>query len=484
MAFNINAQIVLSAPKNLNNVTKQISGQLSKATKLNINVGNTTQLNNISKQLTNISSTFTKLNSNLKSTRTSIAALNSSFAKAGSSLNTLGNAQKNVSTQTNNANRSLQTQQGLLASLAGRFGSVAKQAIAFGLISRPIYDLQRALTQSVKAAVAFEKEFVKISQVTGKSVKELGTLQSTINTLATSLGNSANELAETARVIAQTGKTAEQTRVILQALARSTLAPTFGTLKDTTEGLVAALGQFNLKASDSEAILGSLNRVSKNFAVEAEDLISVIRRTGGVFAQAAGNSRNTIGALQELISVFTAVRSTTRESADTIAAGLRTIFSRLQRRGTIEFLKQFGVQLTDAKGQFIGIFPAFDELSKRLDTLIKQGDALTLSAIAEELGGIRQIGKLLPAIANFDKARKALNEAQKGAVEGLSGDVAKGLDTVDNRVKRVRETFNQLIRTVFESDAFQNFTKNILKSAENFLKFGNSIVQALEPILP
>ena len=136
MAFNINAQIVLSAPKNLNNISKQISSQLGKATKLNINVGNTSQLNNISKQLTNISNTFTKLNSNLKATRTSISALNSSFNKAGSSLSSLSNAQNNVAKQTNNANRSLKTQQGLLANLAGRFGSVAKQAIAFGLISR------------------------------------------------------------------------------------------------------------------------------------------------------------------------------------------------------------------------------------------------------------------------------------------------------------------------------------------------------------
>ena len=188
--------------------------------------------------------------------------------------------------------------------------------------------------------------------------------------------------------------------------------------------------------------------------------------------------------MQELTAVFTAVRSTTRESADTIAAGLRTIFSRIQRRTTINFLKQFGVDLTDAQGKFVGIFPAFDQLSQRLDTLIKKGDALTLSAIAEELGGIRQIGKLLPAIANFDKARKALTAAQKGAVEGLGGDVSKALDIIDARVKKVRETFKQLIRSVFESDSFQNFSKNILKTAENFLSFGNDFAKALEPILP
>ncbi|MHA2402186.1 MAG: phage tail tape measure protein, partial [Candidatus Kariarchaeaceae archaeon] len=456
----------------------------SKATNVQLKLGNTNQLNNISKRLTTISNSFNKLNSNLKSTRTSIAALNSSFNKAAASVNTVAKSQSNLTAQAGRANASLKQQSGLLGSLAGRFGSVAKQAIAFGLISRPIYDLQRALTQSVKAAVAFEKEIVKISQVTGQSVSQLSDLTKQITQLSTSLGVGANELAETARIIAQTGRTAQETETILKALARSTLAPTFGKITDTTEGLVAALAQFNLKASDSEAVLGSLNKISKNFAVESEDLISAIRRTGGVFAQAAGQSKGTVAALQELSAIFTAVRSTTRESADTIAAGLRTIFSRIQRRGTIDFLRQFNVELTDAKGNFVGVFPAFDQLSKRLDTLIKQGDALTLSAIAEELGGIRQIGKLLPAIAQFDKARKALEDAQKGAVEGLGVDVAKGLDTIDNRLKRVRETFNQLIRTVFESDAFQNFTKNILTAAENFLKFGNSITQALEPILP
>ena len=463
MAFNINAQVILSQPKNLNNVSNQISKQLGQAANIKIKIGNAQQLTNLTKQLTTLNNSFTKLNSNIVS---------------------IGKAQNNFNSQLNKTNSSLKTQGGLLSNLAGRFGSVAKQAIAFGLISRPIYDLQRALTQSVKAAVEFEREIVRISQVTGKTVSQLNGLTTEIGRLSTGLGVSANELADTARVIAQAGIRGKELERVLTALARSTLAPTFGKIADTTEGLIAAFGQFGLKGQDAEAILGSLNKVSKEFAVEAEDLISVIRRTGGVFAQAAGDSKGTIQALQELTAVFTAVRSSTRESADTIAAGLRTIFSRIQRRGTIDFLRQFNIDLVDAKGNFIGVFPAFDQLSKKLDTLIKQGDALTLSAIAEELGGIRQIGKLLPAIAQFDKARKALEEAQKGAAEGLSGDVAKALDTTERRVAQVRESFKQLIRTVFESDAFQNFTKNILASANSFLTFANSITQTIEPLLP
>jgi len=486
MAFNINAQVILSGPKNLGKISKQIQQGLGKSGSIKVAI-DPSSLRNIkilNSTVSNLNGNIANLNQSATKLQSTLTGVNSGLSKANTATSNFSKNQNNTASSINNVNKALQQQNQQLGNLGKRFLSTAKTAIAFGLISRPIYDLQRAFIGATKDAVAFEREIVRISQVTGQTVKQLSNLRNDINRLATSLGISANELAETARIITQTGKTAEETRIILESLSRSTLAPTFGSITDTTEGLVAALGQFNLEAKDSEAILGALNRVSKNFAVEAEDLISVIRRTGGVFAQAAGDSRNTIGALEELISIFTAVRSTTRESADTIAAGLRTIFSRIQRRGTIEFLEQFGVQLTNAKGQFIGVFPAFDELSRKLDTLIKQGDALTLSAIAEELGGIRQIGKLLPAIAQFDKARSALEEAQKGAAEGLSGDVAKALDTIDNRLKRVRESFNELIRTVFESPAFQSFAKTILTVSEQLLKLSTSVVKFIEPLLP
>jgi len=96
MAFNINAQIILSGPKNLNKVTKQISQQLGQASKINLNLGGTQQLSKISSQLNNISKTFNNLNSTLKSTRSSISALNSSFNKAGTSINVVAKSQSTL----------------------------------------------------------------------------------------------------------------------------------------------------------------------------------------------------------------------------------------------------------------------------------------------------------------------------------------------------------------------------------------------------
>ena len=70
--------------------------------------------------------------------------------------------------------------------------------------------------------------------------------------------------------------------------------------------------------------------------------------------------------LNELIALFTSVRATTRESAESIATGLRTIFTRIQRPRTIKFLEQLGVSLTDVEGKFVGPFEAIKRLSEAL----------------------------------------------------------------------------------------------------------------------
>ena len=486
MAFNINAQVVLSGPKNLNKVTKNIQSGLKKAgnVKIQIDAKSLSSIKNLNSSLKNLSSNVKALDVSVGKTQASLNQLGKGFSNATSSSKAFATTQSAIQKQTSNANKALQTQTGLLSKFSGRLNNAVKSAAAFSLVSGPIFGVQRALSGAVKDAVAFQKEIVKISQVTGDSVNNLDSLTNTINRLSVNLGVNANELAETARIIAQTGRRGKELEQILDGLAKSTLAASFGNIQDTTEGVIAAFGQFNLKGKETEAILGGLNQVSKDFAVEAEDLVSVIRRAGGVFAQSAGQTKNTKDALFELNAIFTAVRSNTRESADTIAAGLRTIFSRIQRRGTIEFLKEFNIELTNLNGEFVGQFEAFRRLSDGLDRIIKQGDALTLSAIAEELGGIRQIGKLLPAIANFEDAQKALASAQKGAAAGLSGDVVKALDTVDARVNKVQASFNELIRTIFESPTFQSFTKTILSTSDALLKLGTSVINFLEPVLP
>ena len=141
-----------------------------------------------------------------------------------------------------------------------------------------------------------------------------------------------------------------------------------------------------------------------------------------MFSAASRGVSNGTDALNEFIAVFTSVRATTRESAETIATGLRTIFTRIQRGSTIKFLREFGVELQDSQGKFVGAYEAVRRLSEGLEGLDARDVRFT--KIVEELGGFRQIGKVIPLVQEFAVAQEALGVAQRGA-GSLTSDAVK-----------------------------------------------------------
>jgi DNA repair ATPase RecN len=279
------------------NLTAQIQVQANQS-----NINQT--VNRIKKQLQPIGNVNLKVNTNaqaLAKANKSVQSLNKGFQSANKNASSLNNT---------------------LRESARRFSVIT---VATGTL----LGLVNAFKKSVRAAIEFEAELVKISQVTGKSVGQLKGLSDEVSRLSTSLGVSSADLLNTSRILLQTGLSADKARKALEVLAKTTLAATFDDIQSTTEGAIAILNQFGKQAAATgndikflEQSLDAINAVSKNFAVESGDLVSAIRRVGGVFSNAGGS-------VEELVALFTSVRATTRESAETIATGLRTIFTNL-----------------------------------------------------------------------------------------------------------------------------------------------------------
>lgn len=326
-----------------------------------------------------------------------------------------------------------------------------------------------AIKEGFGEAIKFERELIKIAQVTDTSVRNLTGLTSEISRLSTTFGVSSAKLLQASRILAQTGLSANETRKSLQALAKSDLAPTFDNIINTTEGTIAIFRQFRIEAKDLEATLGSINAVSSKFAVESSDIITAVRRTGGAFAAAGGE-------LNELIALFTSVRATSRESAESIATGFRTIFTRLQRTRTINFLSTLGIDLRDLEGQFVGPLEAIKRLNAALKS-VRTTDP-RFAQIVEELGGFRQISKVIPLIQQFGEAQKALNVAQQGNTS-LSRDAAKAQQALSVQIAKVGEEFNQLVRKIAGSSTFQRFAKTALRLASALIK----VADALTPLI-
>ena len=372
--------------------------------------------------------------------------------------------------QVNNLTAATQKANSAAQSMGKSFGLAIKRFAAFTVASRAVSLVTNTLAGAVDEAIDFQREMVKISQVTGKTVKELKGLQQTITNLSVTLGTSSKDLLNVTRILSQAGIRANELEVALASLAKTTLAPTFEDIEKTAEGAVAIISQFGQGVGELERQLGAINAVAGQFAVESGDLIGAVRRFGGVFKSAGGS-------LEELLALFTSVRATTRESSESISTGLRTIFTRIQRPKTIEFLKQFGVELLDVEGKFVGPFEAAKRLSEALSGL-GEGD-ITFVRIAEELGGFRQIGKVIPLLQQFEVAERARQAALEGG-DSLTRDAATAQQALAVQITKVKEEFLALVRSISETASFQMFARTALEIASNLIK----VADAIKPLIP
>ena len=433
--FVLTAQLQLQAPTNVNQVLNQVRSQLASGnTTIQANV-QTTGMAQANKQMQNLS----------KSAQSASTSMKSADTAAGSLVKTLGAA-------------------------ARRFAAITVATGTFLAIARSI-------GEATRKAIEFETEMIKISQVTGKSLKSLQGLNKEVTKIATSMGVSSQEILGASRTLLQAGFSADKVRKSLVLLAQTDLAATFDSIQDSTEGAIALLRQFRNEAQRAggdvkflEQSLNAINAVSKNFAVESADLITVIRKTGGVF-EAAG------GSLNELLALFTSVRATTRESADTIATGFRTIFTRIQRTETIEQLKELGIVLQDSTGKFVGPLEAIRRLQAGLAGLDPRD--YRFNEIVEQLGGFRQIGKVIPLLKQYGTTAEALAIANAAAGENAA-DAAKAQQGLGNQVTKLKEKFDALVRTFIDSKTFKSLAAGALSLAEAFIR----IAESLEPLLP
>lgn len=486
-AFNLTAQINLRGPSNIGAIVSDIRnriGSINASVNLNISPAATTNITRLNAALNNLNTTF---GTTTTSANRAAAAINN----FGNSINSI--QIRNLPQQINNTNAALAAinNNGTAAArtLAGAtsqmedFGRQSALAVrrfaAFSVVTGAIYSLSNAINQGIKSYIDYNKELVRLQQVTGESANGLKALENQISGLATSFGVSSTELTNISLTLAQAGLSARDTEKALKALALSSLAPSFDSMNATVEGSIALMRQFGISAGDLEKALGSINAVAAKFAVEASDIITAIQRTGGVFATASRGVSEGTDALNEFIAVFTSVRATTRESSETIATGLRTIFTRIQRGQTIEALKEYGVNLQDLDGKFVGAYKAVELLSKGLNKIDPR--ELKFSKIVEELGGFRQIGKVIPLIQQFGTAQDALKTAQAGQTS-LSKDAAIAQLSLANQIAKVREQFLALFREIGASNSFQSMIKGALSLASAMIKIADSMKEVL-PVL-
>ncbi len=353
-------------------------------------------------------------------------------------------------------------------------GDSARRFAAYGAGVAIIAKLAFAFKSASSEVLKFDKDMTTLSQVTGKTRENLSGITKELLNLSVKTGISVGKLGELTTTLAQAGFAGKDLSNAIEVIAKSDLAPSFDNMEDSVEGLIAIFQQFKKPSVEFGRQFGFINNLSKKYAIESKDIIEGVKRAGSVFASAGAS-------LEEFASIMTVVRSTTRESAESIATGLKTITERIQRPEIISYLEELGVQLRDVEGKFVGPLKAFENLSAALE---KRGSlaprSLELIAVAKEIGGGRQLSKILPLLNSASQAQIALSEASKNAATSLEDDAVIAMKALSKQLDVLKADFNKFFVELSISDEFKDMAKSALTFAQALI----DVAKATKPFIP
>lgn len=361
---------------------------------------------------------------------------------------------------------------------ADKAGLALRRFSAFTVAAGATYGAARLVVSGLKGAAQFERDLVKVKQVTDASSKSLADLQKQISQLGASLGAPAAELIGVAKTLSQAGLSIAQVKTILEGLAQTRLASSFGDIEDTAQGVIAIMGQFKTSAEGVKDALALTNATAGQFAVESEGLISAVKIAGGAFAQASEGIDDANTALAKFYALQTSVVQTTRQSDNTVATGIKTVIARLQRPSTNDFLKDnLGVSVRDSTGQFIGPYAALQKISKALDEVDTKSEKFAKTI--EVIGGNRQYGIVVPLLKEAALQNEVLNKSLASQKNFLK-EIEIPLTTLSSQFERLSASWTSFSRDVYNSPVFQFLGHQALDLAESLVKVADSIA----PIIP
>ena len=284
-------------------------------------------------------------------------------------------------------------------------------------------------------------------------------------------------------------KFAEQANKSAKALSTTTTAYTKASLIYYQQGLNdqqvkertdTTIKMANVTGQSAQQVSDQLTAIWNNFAEGSGNLeyyADVITALGAATASSSeeisrGLSKfasiaDTVGlSYENATAALATITATTRQSADTVGTGLRTLFSRLQSVSLGETLEDgvnltkyskaletVGVSVLDLQGNLRSMDDILEDLGNRWD---KIGDSQKV-ALAQTVGGVRQYTTLMALMDNFDFYKQNQNIAKnsEGTLEKQQEIFEKSWLAAQKRMKAAGES---LVTDIFNDKAFIGFT--------------------------
>ena len=356
--------------------------------------------------------TFDTFKADLTQGQQELQALNNEFLTTGTlsqdsqvKLNNLANGYNQLNASIAQTTSTMKSSKGGLLDIISGF---AKFQLSAMLVMKPLQMIRSALASINETLVKTEDAVIALQRVLPSGSATDDEISGKVYEIAERYGQTFENVSTIATNFARTGMSWADT---IKATEAAVLALNVAELDATeaSDGMIAILTQFGLKAEDLQLVVDKLNITADNAAVTTEKLLAALQRTGS----AASNANLS---LDQTISLITALSKATGRSGENIGTALNSL---------IQY---------SSKASALNTFAGLSEQSAAVVAQFRQGGATILDVwrqVSEEIKNLKsdQADLLDQYFATEDG--EALKDALDGELEDIYTELGGVYDTAN-----------------------------------------------------
>lgn len=485
--FEINLAFTADTEKAKNDIRdlQKTLNQLMSNTSMKTSEGTLTQFTTETKQaMKDVAQLQAMLNNSVNQStgRLDLGKFNTSLKESGMTLQTLQKsflslgeqgekAFLQVAQSVMSADVSLRTTNKVLNDLWITLKNTAKWELSSSLV--------KGFTGAIQSAFSYAEDLnrslTQIQIVTGNSTQQMANFAKQANIAAKELSTTTTEYSDAALIYYQQGLGETETKARTDITVAAANAAGIGA-EEMSDYLTAVWNSYKVGSDELEHYADVMAAVGAGTATSLEEISSAMEKVASV-GESTGVS------FEQLSAIVATVSSVTRQSAESIGTGYKTILARmadLSLEGSIEEdgvtttlgsvssqLKAVGVDILDTNGDLRDMGVVLEELMGKWNGM----DRATQQAIAIAIAGKRQYTQLLALMNNQDMYWDAVQMGVEsdGETQRQAEVYADSWEAAQDRVKASAEgIYDSLINDDFFID-FNNGLADVLGGIEKFV---------------
>lgn len=346
-------------------------------------------------------------------------------------------------------------------------GTSIKELAKLGLSFQTIEQSARA---AVEAISEIDHAIIDLQMSTGDSYSEVRNMVSGYNDMAKSLGAITTEVTSGADTWLRSGKSLAETNMLIKdtmVLSKNAKMSS----EDSSKVLTATLNGFQLAADQASHVNDILSSIDLESSSDAGGIGTALTKTASM-AHNAGLS------LEKTAASIATIKEVTQDSDESIGNALKSMLSRMNQikagkfidaetgealNDTEKVLKEVGVNMRDANGQFLDAETILDDVGKKWLMFDKNAQ----KAIATAMGGTYQYNKLISLFDNYDKVLSLTETAQNSSGMAMKKFNDAYLNSLEAKKKSLQASFESLSMNLISKESISG----ILEASQSVVEF-------------